>query len=310
MSGCGKKEEISITYDEAYYQIASPHKDSVGSYSIRSYDKNEVDMMLMNLSKNYFKTNNSFYQQGQYLNTDDLKELINLYNKTETITIDKIKIEPKYIISIYEQNYLNYNGDLKGISLAVVVSNKQYYDDSYKIIDEDIVINYAKEKALELVKYLRNEKSVNTKIIVGIYLESNNTLKGAFKSIGEVKNDSIDFKDINYNYQYLDSNYIMNNDTNTYNAILSIKQNLSNYNTLYLNPIGLYQDNKLVSVDLYLSKGYFKNNEILSIIGDIRNSLNSFSSNTKLNVYFKSNNNIKAYVTREDNEIKTYIMEE
>ena len=33
----------------------------------KSYDKNEVDMMLMNLSTNYFKVNNSYYQEGQYL---------------------------------------------------------------------------------------------------------------------------------------------------------------------------------------------------------------------------------------------------
>lgn len=311
LTGCGEKEFENIKYDDNYYQIAKPYKDVVGSYSIASYDKNEVDLMLMRLSSNYFKTNNSFYQSGQYLTTKELKELINLYNQTDNIKVDKVEIDPNYIISIYEQNYLNYQNELKGISLAIVVNNKQYHGDSYKIIDEEIVINYAKEKALDLVKYMRNKEGLqNVKIVVGIYLESNNTLAGSFKYIGETNNDSIDFKYINYNYQYLDSNYVMNNDTDTYNTILALNQNISNYSTVYLSPIGLYQNDKLVEVNLTLTKGYFKNSEILSIIGDITSNLNTFDSNVKLNVYFKNNNDIKAYITRKNNELETFIMEE
>lgn len=311
LTGCGEKEFENIKYDDNYYQIAKPYKDVVGSYSIASYDKNEVDLMLMRLSSNYFKTNNSFYQSGQYLTTKELKELINLYNQTDNIKVDKVEIDPNYIISIYEQNYLNYQNELKGISLAIVVNNKQYHGDSYKIIDEEIVINYAKEKAVDLVKYMRNKEELqNVKIVVGIYLESNNTLAGSFKYIGETNNDSIDFKYINYNYQYLDSNYVMNNDTDTYNTILALNQNISNYSTVYLSPIGLYQNDKLVEVNLTLTKGYFKNSEILSIIGDITSNLNTFDSNVKLNVYFKNNNDIKAYITRKNNELETFIMEE
>lgn len=311
LTGCGEKEFENIKYDDNYYQIAKPYKDVVGSYSIASYDKNEVDLMLMRLSSNYFKTNNLFYQSGQYLTTKELKELINLYNQTDNIKVDKVEIDPNYIISIYEQNYLNYQNELKGISLAIVVNNKQYHGDSYKIIDEEIVINYAKEKAVDLVKYMRNKEELqNVKIVVGIYLESNNTLAGSFKYIGETNNDSIDFKYINYNYQYLDSNYVMNNDTDTYNTVLALNQNISNYSTVYLSPIGLYQNDKLVEVNLTLTKGYFKNSEILSIIGDITSNLNTFDSNVKLNVYFKNNNDIKAYVTRKNNELETFIMEE
>lgn len=309
LSGCGSDNVESIKYDDSYYQVATPYKDAIGSYSLKSFDKNEVDLMLMNLSSNYFKTNNSFYQSGQYLTSSEIKELVNLYNETENIKVDNVEIDPNYIISIYEQNYLTYNGELKGISLALVVSNKQYYGSSYKIIDEKIVLDYAKEKALDLVNYIKT-KQLNCKIVIGIFLESNNTLDGSFKYIGEVKDDNIEFKYINYNYQLLNSSYIMNNDTDTYNIVLSINRTIDGYDTVYLNPVGLYQDKKLVEVNLTFSKGYFKNSEILSIIGNIRNYLNAFASDVKVNVYFKSNNNIKAYVTRNGNELETYIMEE
>ena len=49
--GCNKQEDkIEINYDNAYYQVATPYKESVGSYSIRDYDKEEVESMLMKLS--------------------------------------------------------------------------------------------------------------------------------------------------------------------------------------------------------------------------------------------------------------------
>lgn len=313
LTGCGEKEKVShITYDNTYYQVATPYKEAVGSYSLSSYDKNEVDLMLMNLSTNYFKTNNSLYQAGQYLNSDEIKTLINQYNETESIKVDKVEISPKYITTIYEQNYLTLNNNLKGISLALVVTNKQYYTDSlYKIIDEEIVLNYAKEKANDLVKYMYGKEELkDVKIIVGIFLESNNTLNGSFKYIGEANNDSIELQYVNYNYQSLDSSYVMNNDTDTYNNILAIKQSLSDYNTIYINPIGLYKDKQLVQVNLTINKSYFKNSEILAITNTLTSNLNTFTSDVKINVYFKSNNNIKAFISKKDNKLETHILEE
>lgn len=312
-TGCENKENVNITYDTTYYQIATPYKEAVGSYSISSYDKNEVETMLMNLSSNYFKTNNSLFEQGQFLSNDEIKNLVNSYNETKSIKIDKVEINPKYIISIYEQNYLTTTDNLKGISLALVVSNKQYYNDnkSYKIIDEKVVLEYAKEKADKLVKYMYEKKQLkDVRIVVGIYLESNNTLKGSFKYIGEANKGKLNLKNINYNYQSLDSNYIMNNDFHTYNNILAIKQSLNNYSTLYLNPIGLYKDNELVRVDLNFTKSYFSNVDILTISDIIKNYLNSFNSNIQINAYFKSNNKLKAHIIRKDNKMETYILED
>lgn len=311
LTGCSEKEIVSIAYDDSYYQVALPYKEAVGNYSLNSYDKNEVDMMLMNLSTNYFKTTNSFYQSGQYLTTTEIKDLVLKLNETEEILVDKISVKPQYIKTIYEQNYLNSNDTLKGISLALVVSNKVYYSDtSYEIIDEQIVLDYAKEKVLELVEYMRSKEELkDTRIVVGIYLESNNTLSGSFKYIGEITSLD-DLKYINYNYQYLDSNYVMNNDTDTYNVILTINQMLNEYNTVYLNSIGLYKDKNLVEVNFTFTKSYFKNSEVLAIINDLTSAIKSFDSSVKVNIYFKNNNNIKAFVTKQNNKLETYIMEE
>ena len=306
LTGCSSKKQVDIVYDDTYYQVAKPYKSSVGSYSIASYDKQEVETMLMNLSTNYFKTNNSFYQEGQYLTKDEIKKLVTNFNAIDSIQIDGMMVEPKYIISIYEQDYLLYNGNLKGISLAIVVNNKQYYGNSYKIIDENIVLDYAKEKAKDLVYYMHNKEGLkNTRIIVGIYLENNDYLKGSFKYIGE--NGNLNY--VNYNYQALDSSYIMRNDINTYNAVMAIKQSLNDYNTLYLNPIGLYKGNELVKVDLTINKSFLTTGEVLTLSNIIGNNLYAFGD-VSVNVYFKSNNQTKAYVTKKQGKIETRIMEE
>ena len=312
--GCEKEEpKIEITFDDNYYQVATPYKESVGNYSINSYDKEEVEIMLMDISNDYFKINNSLYQEGQYLTSEEIKELVNQYNKTETIEVDNIKIKPQYITSIYEQNYLATNNSLKGISLAIVVDNKQYYsDNSYKIIDEKIVLDYAKKQTLELIKYMRNKEELqHINIVVGIYLQNNN-LKGSFKYVGYSENEKIKFDFVNYNYQKLDSNYVMNNDINTYNNVLNLKKSLNQYNNIYTSYTGLYKDNILLNIDIIVNSDYFNKGQILNISNTITKDLNSFPQNVNIKIYIKTSNEVKAFLNKEDNvnKINTYILEE
>ena len=174
ITGCGgESQSTKINIDNSYYQVATPYLAAVGSYSIREYNKEEVDKMLMMLSSEYFKINNSLYQEGQYLTTEELKNLIIQYNTTDEFVVDDVKINPSYITAIYEQNYLATNNVLKGISLAIVVDNvQQYGQNQYKEIDDNIVLDYALAKARELNEYMRTKEELkNINIVIGIYLE-------------------------------------------------------------------------------------------------------------------------------------------
>ena len=310
LSGCGKQENnIEINYDNAYYQVANPYKESVGSYSIANYDKEEVESMLMRLSTEYFKTNNSLYQEGQYLTTEEIKSLVNQFNETEEIEIDDIKIKPTYITSIYEQDYLATNNVLKGMSLAIVVDNKQYYDNNYKVVDKKIVLDYALSKVTDLLNYVRSKEELKKiDIVIGIYLEED--YKGNFKYLGYTSNDKIKMEYVNYNYQLLESNYVNEIDNKTYNTILAIKNSLSNYN-LYINSYGLYQDKVLNEVSIVLNKSYFNKAEILDISKILTTNLNNFND-IDIKVYFKSNNITKAFINKSRNatKIETYILED
>lgn len=310
--GCEKQENvIEISYDDSYYRVATPYKENVGSYSIRDYNKEEVEAMLSKLSTEYFKTNNSLYQEGQYLTTEEIKTLITEYNKTDDIKVDGVEFTPSYITTIYEQNYLATNNVLKGISLAIVVDNKQYYEDNkYKIVDKNIALNYAKDKANDLISYIRGKEGLeNINIVLGIYLEED--LKGSFKYFGVTDSNTIKLEHVNYNYQLLESDYVMNNDNKTYNNFIAIKNSLSDYD-VYLNAYGLYQNKTLNEIKMTINKSYFKRSEILNMVNIITSNLNTFDSIVDIKVYFKSNNVTKAFLSKNSGETKidTYILEE
>ncbi len=311
ITGCGgESQSTKINIDNSYYQVATPYLAAVGSYSIREYNKEEVDKMLMMLSSEYFKINNSLYQEGQYLTTEELKNLIIQYNTTDEFVVDDVKINPSYITAIYEQNYLATNNVLKGISLAIVVDNvQQYGQNQYKEIDDNIVLDYALAKARELNEYMRTKEELkNINIVIGIYLEDD--FKGSFKYVGATTNNNLDFDYVNYNYQLLDSNYTMNNDSNTYNTILAIKNSLNDHN-VYINSYGLYKNKELIEVNIIINKSHFKRSEILDIFNGVANNLNTFDG-VSVKVCLKSNNIIKGFMDKESSatKIETYILEE
>ena len=311
ITGCGSESQSTkINIDNSYYQVATPYLAAVGSYSIREYNKEEVEKMLMMLSSEYFKINNSLYQEGQYLTTEEMKNLVTQYNTTDEIIVDDVKINPSYITAIYEQNYLATNNVLKGISLAIVVDNvQQYGQNQYKEIDDNIVLDYALVKARELNEYMRTKEELkNINIVIGIYLEDD--FKGSFKYVGATTNNNLDFDYVNYNYQLLDSNYTMNNDSNTYNTILAIKNSLNNHN-VYINSYGLYKNKELIEVNIIINKSHFKRSEILDIFNSVANNLNTFDG-VSVKVCLKSNNIIKGFMDKESSatKIETYILEE
>ena len=311
ITGCNNEDQITkINFDNSYYQVATPYKATVGSYSIRDYDKEDVEKMLMMLSSEYFKINNSLYQEGQYLTTEEMKNLITQYNTTDEIVIDGIKINPTYITAIYEQDYLATNNVLKGISLAIIVNNVQQYDQNlYKELDENMVLDYALIKAQELNSYMRTKEGLqDINIVICIYLEDD--FKGGFKYIGASTNDKLKLNYVNYNYQILDSNYVMNNDSNTYNTILAIKNSLSEHN-VYINSYGLYKNKELQEVHIIINKSYFKRSEILDISSNIANNLSNFDG-INVKIYLKSNNITQGFIEKESNatKIETYILEE
>lgn len=311
--GCSNHGQPKIVYNTSYYQVASEYKIAVGNYTLKSYDKNEVEKMLMYISTDYFSPNNSYYQEGQFLNNEVLKELVTKYNQTDILLKDN-QTKPTFISTIYEQNYVASNNNLKGISLAVVLNKDQQYVENNithtQIFDEKEVLDYTRNQIDDLIKYLRNiDELKDIKIVIGLYVESSNYLKGSFKYIGNTSKDSINLDYVNYNYKLLDSSEVLKDDLKNYNNFLSIKNHLQKYN-LVIRPLALYKNNNLIKVNITINNNYLSRAKILEISDIISNDLNSFSSSVEVIVYFKSNNNTKGILVKNGLEVKIHLMEE
>lgn len=296
--GCSKNDNIEEIYDSNYYKVYFPYKESVGGYTIDSYDKENVELMLMQLSSNYFKPNNTYYQEGQYLTNDDLKYLLN----------DYLNQEEKYIKSIYEQNYLTNDGNLKGISLAIILDKEIEYKEEGKIktktIDDDILIKYAKEKSYDIIKYIR-EKTGNVRILLSIYIDSN---KGNFTDIAVTSDNKLKFKTVNINNYSLSSNYVSNNDISNYNYYIELKESLKEFE-LYIDSQALYQDNKIDNIKININTNYLTRGKLLYLTNLVSENL---KFNTLTKVYINYNNKLKALLVKEENtlEVKIYLVEE
>ena len=102
----------------------------------------------------------------------------------------------------------------------------------------------------------------------------------------------------------------MNNDSNTYNTILAIKNSLNDHN-VYINSYGLYKNKELIEVNIIINKSHFKRSEILDIFNGVANNLNTFDG-VSVKVCLKSKNIIKSFMDKESSatKIETYILEE
>lgn len=330
LTGCNKEEEKIVNVSrlqisDDYYEIASPYKKGVGNnYGISgvysNYNLDEIEKWLMKLSTNYFKVNNTYYQSGQYLNDSDLKKLLSkeMLNNSETIKIDGININPVYISYIHEQNYLDENGKLKGISLGIVLNPYQEYVNEYgaylyKTVNENDLFEFGENASKQLLDYLINEKKLKkNKFMIALYIESkpNDVLPGSYKYVGITSRNVINFKTINYKYEYLKSEYVMNKSSDLYNVILSLEEKLKEINNeCYLSGSILYIDDAVSSIEIKVNSTYMSRSDLMVISQIVNNELNkSFSNYLDIKLYVMENGSIKAISNKKNGKNEIIIL--
>ena len=318
--GCGKDKDIKLyeTYDDEYYKIYTPYKERVGTYFLKTTNNinlEEVENMLMDLSKTYFDKNKLYYMEGQYLDNDFLKELLESSNDFKEITISNNKVKPKYITGIYEQNYLNSEGKLNGISLGIVLNPYQTYINSsnivyYKNVDiKEMVDNVNDKMEFILSKVREIEELKNIKIMVGLFIQEspNSTLPGGYKYYGITADNKIDFKEVNYKYYDLDK--ISEIDSNNYEAYISLKDELNKLlPNIYVSGYALYREEEINKMTINITYNGISRSTILYINQMISEEvIPNFSSNINIKVYIKNNNRIMSMVFKEKNNVKSTI---
>lgn len=313
VTACNNANEIG-DYDGNRYRVFHPYKEG-HNYSLNTLNNlnmEEVETYLMDISKEYFNPKTNYYQNGQYLKESDIKDILNEINSFEEIEVDGIKISPKYLTTIHEQNYLDSNGKLTGVSLGLVINRFQQYTNSYgatlyKELEYEEVLKIAEElTSLVLQSYRSKYDLPKTRILVGLFFQTSvkDTRPGVYTKFGITTTNTIKFKELNYSYHDLDSDYASVNDMTNYNAYSNLLENFKDLN-MYVNAYAIYKDNNPVNIIINFNSVNTNENLRLYINQRINNYLiNSFKYQDDIKIYIRSNNEIKSVLIKNKNQIE------
>ena len=326
VTGCTKDENVvneiqtySLQYNDDYYTIYLPYKKGVGNnYILNSnvvdFNVDSIERGLVQISANEFDVNKYYYQEGQYLTQDNLKKLLSKdkLNKAGEKTVSGKKIKPTLIAGIYEKNFLNKKGELKGMSLGIVLNPYQSYDsnNNYVKYDQDELIDFGKDRSKTLIKYLREEKKITVPILVALYVEAspNSNVGGNYLYYGITSNDSIDFHYINQKNYYMNNSNVKNMDSANYNNFKKFEDLIRNYdNSIYVSGLGSFNGNKLKKLDIVITKTHYSYGELLYISQYLSENTINYFKDIKVVIEIKAINEVKAYIVKEEGETTTNI---
>lgn len=176
-----------VNYSSALYNTAMPYKSGKARGlimdSMSRADSDELEMGLMELSQEHFKPEHYFFQEGQAIKEDELNDWLRRKSKNNELglnpavnisdddgwetEIEKQKQKPRFLSYVLEQNYLDKNGKLQGVSLGISLHSVDYLSvmDSEGLIHTDevklsskLVEKEGKEAANEILSRLRKKE--------------------------------------------------------------------------------------------------------------------------------------------------------
>lgn len=328
--GCNEAKEVptldtnyNFNYNDKYYHVYTPYKAGVGENyfltdSFNSYNVNEIERGLLDLSSEHFSVDGYYYQEGQHLKRKDLESLLSKdnLNSAAPLSVDGTTIQPTYIVGIYEENFLDDSGKIKGMSIGLALNRHQVYRNgngvlAYYTVSEEVVIAHAKAKSDDLISFIRkNEELKNIDILVGIYIESspNSTVPGNYKQYGITNSDKIDWQPINQSKFYLNSSQAKQMDLESYNNYQIMESKIKNsLPNLYIAGMGYYQSEKLVRAEIRITRSFYRYGELLYLTNVVSENIIKYLDNVDVTVEFRENNDVKAYILKSKGKQSTDI---
>lgn len=324
ITGCSNKpiNNYDIKLDQTEYRTYVPFKKGITTNYVvnnvlNNYDFFHIEEFALLISKNYFKPINSLYQKGQYLTEEKTKEILEKLNKEKDIIIDEVLIKPNYVSSIIEQNFLSSNGNLKGLTITLVINPYQPYKNEYgsynykKITEEELDLKIKEKVEILNQQLLKISEYKKIKKIIPIYIlnSPNSTLPGSIKYISIPNNDKVNLNKTNYEYYYLDSEFVNKVDTLTYNNYFQFSETLKEIiETININGIGLFNNNNLQKININITNKNYTKDELLYLTNVIAKEINlSFNLEVYVKVTLNNNNNICALIIKENNKKESQI---
>lgn len=296
----------SMQLEDNYYRTLVPYKESasrglVVSNLATKYDIKEVEEGLMRLSQNIYDTENYYFQEGQYLDSDTVSNWLARSNQNEDEPEElrglnppdldakgnkmdpevRAKEAPIYLAHIVEQNYLVKTDDNKvklgGISIGLALNSiyyyqKEQYGDTYEEpISHANLEKKGKEMAEEVISRLRQRPELqDVPILIGLFEQkANNAIVPgtyfAYNVSEQGKNGLGDWQNINEEYvtfpMATPDELYRNVNTNFQNFKQDIDKYFSNYTSVIGR--GFYQNDTLTKLSIEIPIQFYGTTEII-----------------------------------------------
>ena len=341
----------SMQLSDSYYRTLVPYKESasrglVVSNLYTKYDIKEVEEGLMRLSQNVYDTESYYFQEGQYLDTDTVKNWLARSNqnqdKSEELRglnppdvdangaaldpVTRAQEAPIYLAHVIEQNYLVKTDDNKvklgGISIGLALNSiyyyqKEQYGDTFEEpIPEKELEQKGKEIAEQVISRLRQRTELqDVPIVIGLFKQAanNSIVPGSYLSFSvsdKGQNALGDWQDINEKYV----TFPMSSPEEVYRKVNErfqiFKQDIDKYFSNYTSVIGrgFYQNNTLRKLSIEVPIQFYGTTEIIGFTQYLSGVImQQLPADVDIEVSVTSINGAEALIIKERNEQEPFV---
>ncbi|MGX6979501.1 CamS family sex pheromone protein [Vagococcus elongatus] len=265
----------------------SPARTMAASRMNSNYNLNNYDKGLLELSKEQFATDKYFFEEGQFLTVNLLKEWLareSSENKEGLNPSDGGK--PVILQQIIEQNFMDKDSQkLAGISIGVALNSVDYSGDAAVEISDEEIIDSGKKIVEKILPRLRALEGVgDVPIIFGLFNQSReDDVAGGnyFASVVSKKGDKLaDWQAVDEEYIVLPVDEGVNNSAAEDGVNVKYKDFKQNIQGFFPNLSGFsgkayYRNQQMQKITIIIEAKYYHTSELQSFTQFVGNSVRS-----------------------------------
>ncbi len=341
----------SMQLSDSYYRTLVPYKESasrglVVSNLYTKYDIKEVEEGLMRLSQNVYDTDNYFFQEGQYLDSDTISNWLARSNQNpdepeemrglnpadvdesgaKLDPVTRAKQAPIYLAHVIEQNYLVKTNDNKvklgGISIGLALNSVYYYQkEQYgDTFEEPIPAAELEKKGKEIaevvISRLRQRQELqDVPIVIGLFKQEarNSIVPGtyfAYNVTDKGQNSVGDWQTVSEKYVTFPMSSPDELYRNVNTSFQNFKQDIDKYFSNYTSVIGkgFYQNNTLRKLSIEVPIQFYGTTEIIGFTQYLSGVImQQLPVDLDIEVSVTSINGAEALVIKEANEQEPFV---
>lgn len=289
------------------YKVVLPFRPSKARGVINDRIENRMDISEMESglkrhSTEMFDPKTHFFEEGQYLTSDIIKEWSGRKNKTEVkgtevevkglnpeISVDseydasvkELKDNPRYISHILEQNYLvhddNKSVELGGVSIGIAMKSVYRFQTEiggpyeYREISKKEMEKQAKDYAETIVSRMREVEGLeNVPILIAVYREEeqDSAVPGNYvmkTTVDQGETEIKKWEDINEQYVLFPSSEAKKNFVDDHQIITSFGDDIAEFFPNYVGIIGegFYANKELQTLKIEIPIDFYGQSEVV-----------------------------------------------